>query len=157
MSGLYGLIPATEYIQNYDVHLTDVDSSRGVSLQTHWRDREVMTQILASHFEWIERSRGRIGLVVDALSELSYQETINWSMIYPRWPVFHRVFQNRAGRDALENLGVWVQDVVRNPAVLDGLLPDQFYDNPNFITPDRIAFEERIGGTRLPVARQVNP
>lgn len=156
MSGLYGLIPATEYIQNYDVHLTDVDLSSGVSLQTYWRDRELMTQILISHIEWIESNRGPIGLIVDALSELSYQETINWSLIDRRWNVLHRVFERHAGRNALGNLGYWIQDFVREPSLLRNLQPDTFYENPRFFPGDRIAFERQIGHSSLSVAREVD-
>ena len=156
MSGLYGLIPSTEYIQNYDVHLTDVDLSNGLSLQTYWRDRELMTQILISHLEWIERERGPIGYVVDALSELSYQETINWSLIDCRWNVLHRVFESSAGRDALGNLGIWLQDIIRNPELLRNIQSNTFYDNPHFYPKDKIAFEDKIGGSSFGVAREVN-
>jgi pimeloyl-ACP methyl ester carboxylesterase len=156
MSGLYGLIPATESIQNYDVHLTDVDLTSSISLQSYWKDRELMTQILVANLEWVEKHRGPVGRVVDALSELSYQETINWSLIDRRWPVLHRVFESKSGRDALGNLGVWVRDVIRRPEIIGELNFEQFYDNPNFLPKDRIAFEERIGGSQLPVAREVN-
>jgi pimeloyl-ACP methyl ester carboxylesterase len=156
MSGLYGLIPATEYIQNYDVHLTDVDLSNGLSLQTYWRDRELMTQVLISHLEWIERERGVIGHVVDALSELSYQETINWSLIDRRWNVLHRVFELNAGRDALGNLGYWLQDIIQNSTLLRSIQSDTFYENPRFHPKDRIAFENQIGRSSLAVAREVN-
>jgi hypothetical protein len=98
--------------------LTDVDLSNGVSLQTYWKDRELMSQILISHLEWLEKERGPIGLIVDALSELSYQETINWPLIDRRWNVLHRVFESSAGR-ALGNLGYWIQDVIRDPACFD--------------------------------------
>ena len=157
MSGLYGLIPADEYIQNYDVHLTDVDIKREVTLHAQWRDRELMTQMLASHLEWIDNTRGSVGVVVDALSELSYQETINWGMIDARWPVLHRVFRERAGRQALANLGEWIRDVIRTPQILDNIQREVFYPNPNFIEQDEIAFEERIGASSLAVARQVEP
>lgn len=157
MSGLYGLIPPTEHIQNYDVHLTDVDMSRGVSLQSYWKDRELMTQILISHLEWIEKNEGPVGLVIDALSELSYQETINWSMVDSRWNVFHRVFERNAGRHALGNLGIWIQDVIRTPEVLRGIEKDHFYENGRFHPTDRIAFESRIGESELSVGREVAP
>lgn len=157
MSGLYGLIPPTEHIQNYDVHLTDVDLSTGISLQTYWRDRDLMTQILISHLEWIEREKGPIGHVIDALSELSYQETINWSLIDRRWNVLHRVFESSAGRTALGNLGVWLQDAIRNPPlVVRSIQSDTFYDNPRFHPKDRIAFEDKIGGSSLVAAREVD-
>lgn len=156
MSGLYGLIPATESIQNYDVHLTDVDLSSSISLQSYWKDRELMTQLLVANLEWIERHRGPVGRVIDALSELSYQETINWSLVDRRWTVLHRIFESKAGRDALGNLGVWVRDVIRNPKIIKEFECGRFYDNVNFHPKDRMAFEERIGISSLPVAREIN-
>ena len=133
MSGLYSLIPPTEYIQNYDVHLTDIDLSTGISLQTYWRDRDLMTQVLISHLEWLEREKGPIGHVIDALSELSYQETINWSLIDRRWNVLHRVFESSAGRTALGNLGVWLQDAIRNPLLIRSIQSDHSTIIPAFI------------------------
>jgi pimeloyl-ACP methyl ester carboxylesterase len=156
MSGLYGLIPATEFIQNYDVHLTDVDLEASISIQTYWKDRELMTQVLIANLEWIQKNRGPIGFVIDALSELSYQETINWSLIDRRWNVMHRVFEARAGRHALGNLGVWIRDVIRNPTILDSLEADRFYENGGFHVADRIAFERQIGRSTLPVARETD-
>jgi pimeloyl-ACP methyl ester carboxylesterase len=156
MSGLYGLIPATEPIQNYDVHLTDVDLSSSISLQSYWKDRELMTQVLIANLEWLEKHRGPVGRVIDALSELSYQETINWSLVDRRWPVLHRIFESRAAREALENLGVWVRDVIKKPSLIREIEIDRFYDNANFVSRDRIAFEERIGSSKLAVAREVN-
>lgn len=155
MSGLYGLILPTDPIQNYDVHITDVDRSSGLNLQSYWKDRELMTEILLSHIKWIEQNKGPIGRIVDCLSELSYQETINWSLLEHRWPVFHRVFEKSAGRDSLENLGIWIRDVLQQPKLLKEIQPDLFYENAGFTTPDRIAFEQVIGLTRLPVMRQV--
>ncbi|WP_165456770.1 peroxide stress protein YaaA [Aquabacterium lacunae] len=155
MSGLYGLLLATDSIQNYDAHLTDVNLEAGVSIQTYWKDRELMTEILLSHIKWLEKNVGPVGRVVDALSELSYQETINWSLIRHRWPVFHRVFEKRAGRDALANLGVWVRDVLRDPNLLKSIEYDQFYENKSFLDEDRIAFERLIGETSLKVMRQI--
>lgn len=155
MSGLYGLLLATDSIQNYDVHLTDVNLDAGVSIQTYWKDRELMTEILLSHIKWLEENVGPVGRVVDALSELSYQETINWSLIRHRWPVFHRVFEKRAGRDALANLGIWVRDVLRDPSMLSRIEFDTFYENKSFFDDDRIAFERLIGETSLKVMRQI--
>lgn len=158
MSGLYGLIPPTEYIQNYDVHLTDVDLAAGISIQSYWKDRELMTQVLISHLEWIEQNKGPVGTVFDLLSELSYQETINWALIDKRWGVLHRVFERNAGRDALGNIGFWLRDsVLRAPQTLAEIAANTFYTNPHFIPEDRIAFEQRIGEGELRIAREMEP
>jgi pimeloyl-ACP methyl ester carboxylesterase len=154
MSALYGLFPAQEYIQNYDCHLTDVDEVSGVSVQTYWRDRELMTQILVSYLTKLEERGVRIRRIIDLLSELSYQETIHWQMIYPRWPVFHRVFNRKAGRDALGNMGIWLRSVIVDHTLLENLSIDTFYDQALFLANDRIAFEGRIGDSTLEVARE---
>jgi hypothetical protein len=156
MSGLYGLIPQTELIQNYDVHLTDVDTSSNTSLQSYWKDRDLMTQVLLGHLRWIEREYGPVANVVDALSELSYQETINWGMIYPHWTVLHRVFKKLGGSEGLGNLGFWLRDAVRDPMTIRNLEPNTFYRNDRFIPEDEeIAFETRIGSSTLAVAREI--
>jgi hypothetical protein len=161
MSGLYGLILATDPIQNYDVHLTDVDRGSRFSIQTYWKDRELMTEMLISHLKWIENNRGPVGRIFDCLSELSYQETINWPLIEHRWPSLHRVFAHQAGRRALGNLGVWVRDAIRDPTLLKTTEVETFYSRPGFVvppdfgTPERIAFEPVIGLSELKVMRQV--
>ncbi|MBN2569393.1 MAG: hypothetical protein JXB42_08185 [Deltaproteobacteria bacterium] len=155
MSGLYGLPTADEYIQNYDCHLTDVDRKTGFSIQSYWRDREFMTSVLISYIEWIEQNGRPVSKVIDLLSELSYQETINWSMIYPRWSVYHRVFESTAGRYSLENIGIWLRDVIRNPALCKTLEHDVFYENKDFYNSDKVAFESRIGFSTLKVSREV--
>jgi hypothetical protein len=38
MSGLYGLLDAAEWIQNYDVHLTDTNKDSGISISSMWSD-----------------------------------------------------------------------------------------------------------------------
>jgi len=156
MSGLYGLPMDEELIQNYDCHMTDVDENSGFNIQSYWMDRQLMTSILISHLEWIESNVKPINKIIDLLSELSYQETIKWTMIYHRWPVFHRVFEKSAGRDSLENIGVWLKDVICKKEQNIPIEHDVFYENANFFKSDRIAFEKRIGDSSLIVARETN-
>jgi hypothetical protein len=47
MSGLYGLLDATEWIQNYDVHLTDTDKDNGLSISSMWS--ELNTECLETY------------------------------------------------------------------------------------------------------------
>jgi len=156
MSGLYGLIPASEFIQNYDVHLTDVDTQAKTSLQSYWKDRDLMTQILVAHLQWIERELGPVRKVIDVLSELSYQETITWGMVNHRWPVLHRVFKHNAGSECLANVGFWLRDAIRDPGQIRDIEADRFYDNGRFLPKgDQIAFERTIGACGLPVAREI--
>lgn len=151
MSGLYGLIPFDEHIQNYDCHITDtiIDSNRNV-LGLWGR---TMTDVLLSHCQRIETSGIKVGPIIDLLSESSYQTTIDWSLVRARYPVLHRVFEKRADRDALVNLGAFLRTLLRDPSRCSQLTPDQFFDDASFIEPDRIAFEREIGTSNLSVAR----
>jgi hypothetical protein len=153
MSGLYGLLNADDLIQNYDVHLTDVDRQTGFAIQSHWQDRNFLSEILVSHVKWIEENIGPIGNIIDCLSEASYQDSINWSLVRRHWSVYHRVFEKTSGRDALGNLGIWIRDIIRNPECLHSLELDEFYSNDGFEDGDRIAFERIIGESRLKVTR----
>jgi len=152
MSGLYGLFPASEHIQVYDCHITDVDRATGLTIRDHWG--EIMTDVLLSHLQWLDQNGFEIRHVIDLLSERSYQTAINWQRVYSKARVLHRIFEHRVGRDALANLGVWFRKVIREPARLHELGSDQFYSEPGFPDEDRIAFESRLGESELNVARE---
>ena len=154
ISGLYGLIPVDEHIQNYDVHLTDRDqgSEPNRMVRDYWNP--VVTEVLLSHFDWIEAGGWQLGTVVDLISERSYQLDIDWDQVYPRTRVLHRVFEQRAGRDALANIGILVRSIIRDPSRLSGLEADRFYDEPDFFNPDRVAFETSLDGSPLNVSRE---
>jgi pimeloyl-ACP methyl ester carboxylesterase len=151
MSGLYGLVTVDEYIQNYDCHITDTDTSTGQIVRDYWKG--ALTDALISHLERLEGRGWEIGRVFDLLSERSYQDAIEWQRVYPRWSVMHRIFEEKAGRDALANMGIWVRDMIVNPRDLGAITAGNFYSNANFSEADRIAFEERLGESKLPVTR----
>jgi len=151
MSGLYGLLPMDEYIQNYDCHITDTDNDTGQTVRDYWGT--IMTDVLISHLEWLE-TWWEIGRIVDLLSERSYQIAIDWQRIYPRWAVLHRVFEVKAGRDAIEDIGIYMRSVVRDAFLLGQVVPDQFYTHPDFHGGDRIAFESRLHESPLTVVRE---
>lgn len=154
ISGLYGLIPIDEYIQNYDVHLTDRELGTEPSsmVREHWVPS--VTAILLSHLDWLEASGWEIGRVIDLISERSYQLDIDWGSVYPRTQVLHRVFEHRAGRDALANIGVVVRNIIRDPSKLSSFEADKFYEEPDFIDPDRLAFETHLDASPLKVTRE---
>jgi pimeloyl-ACP methyl ester carboxylesterase len=151
MSGLYGLIPFDECIQNYDCHITDTDVQSGQTVVAYWG--ATMTDILLSHCDRLKSSGVKVGPIIDLLSESSYQSALDWERIYPRYPVLHRVFETKAGRDALVNIGIFLRTILRDPAKAIRLPPDRFIDEPEFIDADRIAFEYQIGQSPLAVAR----
>jgi hypothetical protein len=151
MSGLYGLLPFDEQIQNYDCHITDTDLDSGQIVRDHWST--LMTDILLAHAEWMQENGFRVGRIFDLLSESSYQDAIRWDRVYPKFPVLHRVFEKRAGRDALENMGVWLRKIIIDPIRLTSIVPDTFYADNDFSHGDKIAFEQQRGVIRLPVTR----
>jgi Peroxide stress protein YaaA len=150
LSGLYGLIPFDEYIQNYDCHITDTDVESGQKVVSHWGN--TMTDILLSHCDRVEASGMKVGPIIDLLSEASYQQAIDWTIVQKRYPVLHRVFEKRADRDTLVNIGAFLRVLLRDPAKAGQLTADQFTDVPEFIEPDRIAFERELGSSPLSVA-----
>ena len=151
MSGLYGLMPFDEYIQNYDCHITDADSQTSQTVVSYWGP--LMTDVLLSHCDRLESDGAEVGPIIDLLSERSYQTAVDWQKIYPVRAALHRVFENRADRDALVNIGIFLRALLRDPAKAGQIVADRFIDEPEFIEPDRIAFEREIGASPLKVAR----
>jgi hypothetical protein len=151
MSGLYGLIPFDEYIQNYDCHVTDTDMETGQTVLAYWGG--TMTDVLLSHCDRLESHGTKVGPIIDLLSEKSYQLAIDWKRVQGRYSSLHRVFEKKIDRDALVNLGTFLRTLLRDPTKSSQLLPDKFLDEPDFIEPDRIAFECEIGASPLSVAR----
>lgn len=139
VSGLYGLCEAEEFIQNYDCHLTDVESDSGRLLRSYWQ--ELLTPLLISHLSCLERSGSRVRNVLNLLVEDFYSAAIDWTEISARWTVLHQRFEKTSGREALDNVGVWLNKVVTQPAVLRTLQPDTFYEDPRFAEHDRVKFE----------------
>ena len=87
-------------------HFTLIDTGaiyRAVALaakhaQVEWTDASRMGALAfrlvdRKHIEFRhdEQQGTRIARIFDLLSERSYQETINWQKVYPRWAVLHRV------------------------------------------------------------------
>jgi Peroxide stress protein YaaA len=151
MSGLYGLIPFDEYIQNYDCHITDTDLQTGQPVLKYWGS--TLTDILLSHCDRLESEGMKVGPIIDLLSEKSYQEAIDWQRVYSQQSVLHRVFQKKSDREALVNMGIFLRTLLREPMKASRLVPDQFFDEPEFLEPDRIAFERKLGASPLAVAR----
>jgi Peroxide stress protein YaaA len=151
MSGLYGLFPIETPIQNYDCHLTDVDMQSGRTVVDWWR--EVMTTMLLSRIRHLESSGLHVRRIYDFLSERSYQRAIHWERIYEFCPVFHRVFENSAGRNSLFHIGRLLQTIVGDPTRLHAWNHAEFIPIPG-VADDRVAFELAINSCPLPVQRE---
>jgi pimeloyl-ACP methyl ester carboxylesterase len=140
VSGLYGLVRIDDVIQNYDCHLSDVDVNTGRSLSEHWQS--VLTDVLLSHLAFLERRGHRLGRVLNLLAEDIYSGTLDWPRIGGSLPVWHQRFERSRGREALDNVGVWMRSVVVQPSVLDRLRLNVDYDDPRYTGSDRCRFVE---------------
>jgi hypothetical protein len=47
-----------------------------------------------------------------------------------------------------------MRSIIQDPSTLNNIEADKFYSEFNFIGPDRIAFEVRLGESTLTVARE---
>lgn len=147
--GLYGFVSFEDSIQNYECRSTDIiisdeDINEYGRIRDYWED--VLTNVLKEYIE-----KNKIELVLDLLSEASYQYTIRWEEIY-KLPVkvLHRVFQKKAGPDILPNLGLFVKnDIFPLPSerILnsDIIKPGQPIKRDYFEDGDILYFEEKIG------------
>jgi pimeloyl-ACP methyl ester carboxylesterase len=138
MSGLYGLYPADEHIQNYDVHLTDFDFARNCTLQELWR--RVVTDVLLSRLDWLEAQGYTVGRVYDLLTEDLYRSIFDWERVARRVPVLRLMFERRQGREALDNTGLWLKTLISSPLVLQDIEPGRVYEDPAFLDQDRMTF-----------------
>jgi len=151
VSGLYGLCEAEELIQNYDCHLSDIDSNTGLRLHNYWR--QLLTELLISHLAGLEKTGCKIGRVLNLLVEDVYRDVIEWDEVNIHWRVLHQRFEKFAGRQALDHVGVWLQKVVTQPSILRTLQPGIFYDDVGFSGGDRVTFDLHINHAR-PTARE---
>lgn len=145
VSGLYGLCRIDESIQNYDCHLSDVDIKDNRTLRDHWRD--TLTDALEAEIRALEERGLRVVRVLNLLAEEDYSSAIDWSRLARAWPVLRQRFEKSQGREALDNVGVWLRQVVTQPLSLAALRADVDYDDPHFARGDRCRFEpvERAG------------
>jgi len=139
VSGLYGVYPADEYIQNYDVHLTDLDVRQSCTLQDLWRP--LLTQVLLSRLAWIEQGGCTIGRVFDLLTEELYRAVFDWETIGAHYTVLRQTFLRRSGREALDNAGIWLKKIVNSPALLLDVEPGEVFDDPEFLDQDQMRFD----------------
>lgn len=139
VSGLYGVYPAGEYIQNYDVHLTDLDVRKNCTLQEMWRP--LLTQVLLSRLAWLERGGYTIGRVFDLLTEDLYRAVFDWERVRARYPVLRQTFLRRSGREALDNAGIWLKNIVNSPVLLQDVKEGEIYEDSEFLDHDEMRFD----------------
>jgi hypothetical protein len=151
VSGLYGLVPAFDPIQNYDCHLTDAIEGEGVTLADSWRPH--LTAAINLRIEAIRSMTSGTIRIIDLLNEVAYRDVISWSKLPGSVEVLHSMFQKKSGRATLDDIGVFLAALIANPRTAFELQPDQFFPDLKFADGDQIAFESLIGAMGNRVAR----
>ena len=109
-----------------------------VTLRNHWRD--TLTDSLGAEIRGIEERGPRVVRVLNLLAEDDYNSAIDWSRLARSWPVLRQRFQRSHGREALDNVGVWLRQAVTQPLSLAALRADVDYEDPHFARGDRCRF-----------------
>jgi thioesterase domain-containing protein len=115
MSGLYGWVDAAEWIQEYDVHLTDTNSDTGVSVSALWT--ELFTDTLVAYIN--SAYRDRKVRVYNFLCDGDYVDAIQWHKLPATCSVFHLASPNFEGVDLLPAAGTVIDFLLRHPHGLD--------------------------------------
>ena len=91
MSGLYGLIQPEEWIQNYDVHLTDTFEDNGQSVSSMWS--ELFTEMISYYVD--NAYRNRKVKIFNLLCDHHYVDAVQWHALPKSCSVFHLASKTR--------------------------------------------------------------
>jgi len=117
VSGLYGLLSAQDFIQGYDCHFTDeMKTSKREKLNSRWSN--ILTNALMDHLQWLTNKGYHIGRIFNLLTEASYNSALNWTSLQMQFPTMHIQFNNVSGRDALDDIGAFFNEIIINPEKL---------------------------------------
>jgi len=152
MSGLYGLIESAEWIQEYDIHLTDRILDTGIPISAMWRDLYTNSVV-----EYVQRAyRNRKVLIMNCLCDEYYVDSINWHQLPSECSAYHLASPNHRDTNLLPPAGTIIDCLLNNPTKIDSikrttreeaiLYPiSDFGAVPENHAATRIAFEARIG------------
>jgi pimeloyl-ACP methyl ester carboxylesterase len=153
MSGLYGLLDAAEWIQNYDVHLTDTNKDSGISISSMWSD--LYTDGLEAY---VRRAyQNRKVKIFDFLCDHHYVDAIKWHKLPKECSVFHLASPSVEDVALLPPAGTVINSVLLNPVKLEEFVREDVgtqyevgaFDNPPPGHADtRFLFESRVGITK---------
>jgi len=147
MSGLYGLIDPADYIQNYDVHLTDTDE-QGQSVSSMWS--ELFSDCLV---EYVKRVyNGRKVKIIDLLCDENYVNAIQWHRLPAECSVYHLASTTLKDVHLLPAAGTILRSLLDNQAQIETLerhgkvydLTD-FGPTPQGMSDVKVIFESRVG------------
>jgi cytoplasmic iron level regulating protein YaaA (DUF328/UPF0246 family) len=85
MSGLYGWLDAAEWIQDYDVHLTDSNKESGVSVSAMWT--QLFTDTLSAYINSVYKDRKV--KVFNFLCDNDYIDAVQWHKLPHTCSVYH--------------------------------------------------------------------
>ena len=155
MSGLYGWLDAAEWIQEYDVHLTDFNNDNGITVSTMWTD--LFTQTLSAYVNTAYKDKKV--RIYNFLCDDNYVNAVQWHQLPNTCSVYHLASPNLSGVDLLPVTGMLTDLLLRQPAALDkierctrdawnvypltdfGLPPEDYLET-------KILFEATIGEAR---------
>jgi pimeloyl-ACP methyl ester carboxylesterase len=156
MSGLYGLLEASEWIQEYDIHLTDRVRETGMPLTGLWRD--FFTELLINYVKGAHRN-GRKVQIVNCLCDTHYVDSVRWRDLPPEASVYHLASPHYEHKTLLPLAGTLSNSLLMDPERLDKIerttrMKNVLYPTADFGEPPethartQIAFEARIGDLR---------
>ena len=149
MSGLYGLFDAAEWIQEYDIHLTDTDGD-GSSVSSMWS--ELFTDILTEYVK-VAHKDGKVK-IFNLLGDEDYVAAIQWHRLPKECSVYHLASPTLSHKALLPSSGAVLNDLLLHPERIDVLQRDQRYPLSDFGPPPagesevEILFEPRFGSSR---------
>jgi pimeloyl-ACP methyl ester carboxylesterase len=152
MSGLYGLIEATEWIQEYDIHLTDRVLHAGIPISSMWID--LFTDSLIEYVKLAHRNRKV--QIINCLCDESYNDSIHWRKLPPECSVYHLASPDYSHTNLLPPAGTVIDCLLRDPERIDRIKRSTrdetvFYPVSDFGSPPEshasthVAFEARLG------------
>jgi len=149
MSGLYGLFDAIEWIQEYDIHLTDTDAT-GSSVSSMWS--ELFTDVL---IEYVNRAyNGGKVKIFNLLGDKDYVAAIQWHRLPKECSVYHLASPTLSHKALLPSCGAVLNDLLLHPDRITALQRDQRYPLSDFGPPPagesevEILFEPRFGSSQ---------
>jgi len=101
LSGLFGLVTPTEYIQLYECPLEDVPS-----FLNNWQQDNLLTNVLLDYI-----TKNEISNIVDLSAQHVYRWMFNWDLLHgnPELHVLHAHSQKFVSHEALPDFGIFLK------------------------------------------------
>jgi hypothetical protein len=148
MSGLYGLIEPEEWIQNYDVHLTDTNEDNGLSVSSMWT--ELFTESINT---FVKHSyQNRKVRIVNLACDQHYTYAVQWHALSKNCSVYHLASSTLEDVKLLPPAGLILNSLLLESDRIQSLERDgtkyqlsDFGVPPAGLAGTEIVFESRVG------------